>query len=234
METADGRLWIHDDQLPIAEQIPAVRDRIAAVLKDRKEGGEVALTLLNRPHQFRYRNRPVDSQILVPQVSSERRRYIPVGLLDHSTIITHLAFAIFDPDMATFSILNSTLHNIWIRAICGQLETRIRYSTTLGYNTFPVPNLSSTQSESLETHAWEIISQRDNNPGRTIAWLYDPDTMPSALLDAHHALDATLERVYIGRPFRNDGERLECLFELYAEMTADKEQREAECLTSCM
>lgn len=219
--------WIDDEQLSVAERIPAVRDRIGAVLKYREDGGEVAQTLTDKPHQFRYRNRPEDAQILIPQVSSERRHYIPIGLLDRSTIITHLAFAIYDPDMATFSILNSTLHNIWVRAICGQLETRIRYSTTLGYNTFPVPDLSRAQTEALEAHAWEIISQRDNNPGRTIAWLYDPDTMPSTLLDAHCALDSTLERIYVGRPFRNDSERLECLFELYAEMTAEKEQQEA-------
>ena len=213
-------LWIDDGDLDLAQSVPQIAHRIAAVLNYRREGGEVAQDLVDRPHQFRYRNRPTDSQILVPQVSSERRKYIPIGLLDRSTIITHLAFAIYEPNMSTFAMLNCRLHNVWVRAICGQLETRIRYSTTLGYNTFPVPALSAQQVEALEGHAWEIISQRESHPGRNIAWLYDPETMPASLLDAHRALDEAFERIYVGRPFRNDTERLEHLFELYVEMTS--------------
>jgi hypothetical protein len=214
-------LWIDDEDLDFAQTVPQIAQRIAAVLKYREEGGEVAQDLVHRPHQFRYRNRPTDSQILVPQVSSERRHYIPIGLLDRSTIITHLAFVIYEPNMSTFAMLNSRLHNIWVRAICGQLETRIRYSTTLGYNTFPVPPLSPQQVDALEGHAWEIISQRESHPGRTIAWLYDPETMPTSLLDAHQALDETFERIYVGRPFRNDTERLEHMFHVYVEMTSE-------------
>ncbi len=225
-EFVDGKrrwcLWIDDSDLAFAQSIPQIAQRIAAVLKYRMEGGEVAQDLVDRPHQFRYRNRAIDSQILVPQVSSERRHYIPVGLIDRATIITHLAFAIYEPDMSTFAILNSRLHNVWVRSICGQLETRIRYSTTLGYNTFPLPKLARKQIDALETHAWEIVSTRDRYPGRAVAWLYDPETMPSDLLEAHRALDEELERIYIGRRFRTDTERLEHLFKLYVEMTAGK------------
>lgn len=225
-EFVDGErrwcLWIDDSDLALAKSIPHISRRISGVLAYRMEGGEVAQDLVDRPHQFRYRNRPRDAQILVPQVSSERRHYIPIGLVDRTTIITHLAFAIYEPNMSAFAILNSRAHNIWVRAICGQLETRIRYSTTLGYNTFPVPTLSPHQYEELEGHGWEIISAREKYPGRTIAWLYDPDTMPTELLDAHRALDDTLEKIYAGRPFKNDAERLEHLFKLYAEMTSGK------------
>lgn len=220
-------LWIDDADLALAQSVPLIAQRIAGVLKYREEGGEVAQDLIDRPHQFRYRNRPADAQILVPQVSSERRRYIPIGLLDRSTIITHLAFAIYEPNMSTFAMLNSRMHNVWVRAICGQLETRIRYSTTLGYNTFPVPALSAQQIEMLEGQAWELLSQRDVHPGRNIAWLYDPDTMPASLLDAHRALDEAFERIYIGRPFRNDTECLEHLIERYVEMTAGMEMEAA-------
>lgn len=220
-------LWIDDADLELAKSVPPIARRIAGVLKYRQEGGEVARDLIDRPHQFRYRNRPADAQILVPQVSSERRHYIPIGLLDRSTIITHLAFAIYEPNMSTFAMVNSRVHNVWIRAICGQLETRIRYSTTLGYNTFPVPALSAQQVEALEGHAWEILAQRESHPGRTIAWLYDPDTMPTNLLDAHRALDEAVERIYIGRPFRNDTERLEHLFEVYVDMTSTAEMEAA-------
>jgi hypothetical protein len=220
-------LWIDDADLELAQSVPQIARRISGVLKYRQEGGEVAQDLISRPHQFRYRNRPTDAQILVPQVSSERRHYIPIGLLNRSTIITHLAFAIYEPNMSTFAMLNSRVHNVWVRAICGQLETRIRYSTTLGYNTFPVRPLSAQQVEALEGHAWEILSARESHPGRTIAWLYDPETMPANLLDAHRALDETFERVYIGRPFRNDTELLEHLFEVYVEMTSGAEMEAA-------
>lgn len=220
-------LWIDDADLSFAQSVPLIAQRIAGVLKYREEGGEVAQDLIHSPHQFRYRNRPADAQILVPQVSSERRHYIPIGLLDRSTIITHLAFAIYEPNMPTFAMLNSRMHNVWVRAICGQLETRIRYSTTLGYNTYPLPVLSGQQIEMLEAHAWDLLSQRNAHPGRNIAWLYDPDTMPANLLDAHRTLDETFERIYVGRPFRNDTERLEHLIELYVEMTADVEMEAA-------
>jgi len=220
-------LWIDDADLAFAQSVPQIAQHIAGVLKYREEGGEVAQDLIDVPHRFRYTNRPTDAQILVPQVSSERRHYIPIGLLDRSTIITHLAFAIYEPNMSTFAMLNSRMHNVWVRAICGQLETRIRYSTTLGYNTFPLPVLSAQQIEMLEGHAWEILSQREAHPGRNIAWLYDPDTMPANLLDAHRTLDETFERIYVGRPFRNDTERLEHLIELYVEMTAGVEMEAA-------
>lgn len=213
-------LWIEDADVKEACNIPALRERLNNVRLYREAGGEVARTLLDVCHRFRYTNRPVDSQILVPQVSSERREYIPMGILDRGTIITHLAFAVYEPDISTFAILNSKLHNTWAAFLCGRMRKDFRYSTTIVYNTFPVPSLSKTQRELLDQHGWQIISTRDNHPGKTISWLYDPDTMPQDLLDAHRALDEALEKIYIGRPFKNNSERMEHLFNRYAEMTA--------------
>ncbi|WP_425129363.1 type IIL restriction-modification enzyme MmeI [Burkholderia pseudomallei] len=105
---------------------------------------------------------------------------------------------------------------MWVSTVCGGLETRIRYSNTLGYHTFPVPQLSEDQRNELEDHAWAIMAARESHPGKTIAWLYDPETMPASVLVAHQALDETLERICIGRSFRNDTERLEYLFKQYA------------------
>ncbi len=116
------------------------------------------------------------------------------------------------------------MHIVWIKAVCGQLETRIRYSSTLGYNTFPIPKLSEDHKSQLETHAWDIIAAREAHPGKTIAQLYDPEKMPNDLRAAHQALDDTLEKIYIGRLFKNDAERLEHLFKLYAQMTAKKKR----------
>ena len=93
-----------------------------------------------------------------------------------------------------------------------------RYSNTLVYNNFPVPELSDEQKNQLEEYSFRIISAREAYPGKNIAWLYDPETMPANLLKAHKELDDALEQMYIGRPFRNDTERLEHLFKLYANM----------------
>ncbi len=101
------------------------------------------------------------------------------------------------------------------------MKTDYRYSNTLVYNTFPISPLDDDHIGHLEENAWAIIAERERHVGKTMAWLYDPETMPSGLLDAHRALDDTLEKIYIGRPFKNDTERLEHLFKLYAEMTSE-------------
>ncbi|OYW55471.1 MAG: hypothetical protein B7Y80_16835 [Hyphomicrobium sp. 32-62-53] len=213
-------LWIDDHDAEFARGLPAIADRIDAVLGYRRDGGEVAQTLLQCPHRFRYTHRPLDAQILVPQVSSHAREYIPVGLLDRSTIVTHLAFAIYEPNMQTFAVLNSKMHNVWMRALCGRMRKDFRYSTTIVYNTFPAPTFSPVQIDALEQHAWQILATRGEHPGKTIAWLYDPQTMPTDLREAHQALDETLEKIYVGRSFKSDMERLEHLFRQYEERIA--------------
>jgi hypothetical protein len=107
------------------------------------------------------------------------------------------------------------------------MKTDYRYSNTLVYNTFPIPALDGDQIGRLEEHAWAIVGEREHHVGKTMAWLYDPETMPGSLLDAHRALDDTLEKIYVGRPFRNDTERLEHLFKLYPEMTSEKQKEVA-------
>ncbi|HEY2092714.1 MAG TPA: DNA methyltransferase [Thermoanaerobaculia bacterium] len=211
-------LWIDDDDLPLAKRIPEVARRIDHVLRYRQEGGEVAATLTKRPHQFRYRNTCRSMQILVPQVSSERREYLPVGLLGPNVIITHLAHAIYDPSLVDFSVLASRLHLVWITTICGKLETRIRYASNLGWNTFPLPRLTEKNKSDLTRCAEDILLAREHRFPATIAELYDPDTMPADLRAAHSRNDEVLERIYIGRRFKNDTERLEKLFDLYTKI----------------
>ena len=215
-------LWIDDDDLPTAKAIPEVSDRMNKVLEMRKDGGEVAVTLLHRPHQFRYRNVASISEIIVPQVSSEKREYLPVGLLTSDVIITHLAHAIYNPTMVDFSILVSKIHLCWVSTICGKLETRIRYASNLGWNTFPVPKLTEQNKADLTRCAEDILLAREAHFPATIADLYDPEKMPENLRHAHERNDEVLERIYIGRRFKNDTERLEKLFELYTRMTGAK------------
>ena len=189
-------LWLEDGDLPLARSIPAVASRIDGVTKYRRGGGEVAVTLVKRPHQFRYRNGGKVSQLLVPQVSSERREYLPVGLLGPDTVITHLAHAIYDGTLVDFSFLVSHLHLVWVTTICGKLETRIRYSSNLGWNTFPVPTLTEKNKADLTRCAEDILLAREAHFPATIADLYDPDKMPSDLREAHERNDEVLERIY--------------------------------------
>jgi hypothetical protein len=131
-----------------------------------------------------------------------------------------LAFGLYDAPLWTIALIASRLHLVWIATVCGKLETRYRYSNTLGWNTFPVPTLTEKNKADLTRSAEDILLAREAHFPATIADLYDPDTMPADLREAHERNDEVLERIYIGRRFRNDTERLEKLFELYTKMTA--------------
>lgn len=119
----------------------------------------------------------------------------------------------------------SKMHIVWVESVCGKLETRLRYSSTLGWNTFPLPVLSAKNKSDLARCAEDILLTREAHWPATIADLYDPDAMPADLRAAHERNDEVLERIYIGRRFRNDTERLEKLFEMYTAMTAAKPAR---------
>ena len=118
------------------------------------------------------------------------------------------------------AIIASRLHIVWITTVCGKLKTDLRYSNTLGWNTFPVPTLTEKNKADLTRCAEDILLAREEHFPATIAYLYDPDYMPADLRKAHERNDEVLERIYIGRHFRNDTERLEKLFELYTKMAA--------------
>ncbi|CCD86201.1 putative DNA methylase [Bradyrhizobium sp. ORS 285] len=216
-------LWFADDDIAFATSHPFSGPRVQSVLQYRKDGGEVARTLVARPHQFRYRHEAKKCQILIPQVSSERREYLPVGLLKNDAVITHLGHVIYDPNLVDFSVLSSKLHLAWIATICGKLETRYRYASNLGWNTFPLPPLTTNQKAELTGCAEDILLAREAHFPATIADLYDPEKMPDNLRAAHDKNDETLERIYIGRRFKNDTERLEKLFDMYTKMTARAE-----------
>ncbi len=123
-------------------------------------------------------------------------------------------------ELVTFSLIASRLHLVWIGTVCGKLKTDFRYSNTLGWNTFPVPPLTEQNKVDLTRCAEDILLAREAHFPATISDLYDPETMPDNLRAAHERNDETLERIYLGRRFKNDTERLEKLFALYTEMTA--------------
>lgn len=217
-------LWISDDLLPIAQNCSEISRRIEAVHELRKNSkGKQANDNAKTPHRFAVVSGVAsESSIVVPKVSSERRYYLPVGIVDSQSIISDLAFAIYDAPMWHLSIVASRLHLIWISTVCGKLETRYRYSNTLGWNTFPMPRLSESDQAELAQRAEGILLARAAHFDKTIAQLYDPNKMPLDLLEAHRANDETLEKIYIGRTFKNDTERLERLFKLYVKMVGSK------------
>lgn len=217
--------WITDADLPTAERIPEVAARIEKVRKFRSEGGQVGRGLANRSHQFRYTHEPRKLALILPRVSSDRRRYIPFGAVNSRCIIGDSAQAIYDPDMWVLALICSSLHMAWVRALAGRLKSDIRYSSALCYNTFPVPTLTDQNKADLTRCAEDILLAREAHFPATIANLYDPEAMPANLRAAHERNDEVLERIYIGRRFRNDTERLEKLFELYTKMTGGKSAR---------
>jgi hypothetical protein len=156
--------------------------------------------------------------IIVPSVSSERREWFPTGLLPAGTVVSNLAFMIIDAPLWNMALIAARLHLVWIATVCGKLKTDYRYSNTLGWHTFPGPALTDKNKVDLTRCAEDILLAREHHFPATIADLYDPDTMPADLRQAHERNDEVLERIYIGRRFRNDTERLEKLFELYTKM----------------
>lgn len=146
------------------------------------------------------------------------REFLPVGVTTPNIIISDRNFALYDAPLWNMALVASRLHWVWIGAVCVRLEMRFSYSNTLGWNTFPVPHLTERNKSDLTRSAEDILLAREAHFPATIADLYDPAKMPDNLRAAHDANDEILERVYIGRRFRNDTERLEKLFEMYTKM----------------
>jgi hypothetical protein len=214
-------LWIDDDSLEMALREPEIARRVEEVRSLRRRSRDTSLNrLANRPHQYRDRNTAVNHMILAPTITSERRDYIPAELKSSLAVTTNQAFAVYDGPLWDLALITSRLHVVWISTVCGKLKTDIRYSSTLGWNTFPVPTLTEQNKADLTRCAEQILLAREAHFPATIADLYDPETMPANLREAHERNDETLERIYTGRRFKNDTERLEKLFELYTKMIA--------------
>jgi len=214
-------LWIPDERLPHALQIASISARIAGVREMRLRSKDTGTKdMASRAHQFREMRHGKRHTLILPGVSSEGREYLPVGLINNHSIVSNLAFALYDAPLWNMALIASRLHLVWIATVCGKLKTDFRYSNTLGWNTFPVPPLTEKNKVDLTRCAEDILLAREHHFPATIAELYDPETMPADLRAAHERNDEVLERIYIGRRFKNDTERLEKLFDLYTKMTA--------------
>ena len=213
-------LWIENDHLHEAMSIDTIRQRIEGVREMRlasrdKSANEMA----SRAHQMREMNIGQHQTIAVAAISSENRPYLPCGLLTNEQTVTNKVFALYDAPLWNMALIASRLHWVWIGTVCVRMRTDFSYSNTLGWNTFPVPKLTEKNRADLTAAAEGILLAREAHFPATIADLYNPEKMPADLRAAHDHNDEVLERIYIGRRFRNDTERLEKLFEMYTKMT---------------
>jgi hypothetical protein len=158
--------------------------------------------------------------IVLPKNTVEGLPYITPDLVDYRTVTTDLAFVSYYNELWVLALLSSSLHRVWAEAISGGLGSGVRYSSEITYNAFPLPKLTDKNKADLTCCAEQILLTREAHFPATIAELYDPGAMPADLREVHERNDEVLERIYIGRRFRNDTERLEKLFELYTKMIA--------------
>lgn len=225
-ELINGRLryclWIDESEHQKALQSAFVADRLVRVAENRRHSdAESTRQFADRPYRFvQIAGVARQNQILVPGVSSENRPYLPCDYLTNEAIVSNKCFALYDAPLWNLALIASRLHWVWIGTVCVRMRTDFSYSNTLGWNTFPVPLLTEQNKADLTRCAEDILLAREAHFPATIADLYDPETMPDNLRHAHERNDEVLERIYIGRRFKNDTERLEKLFELYTKMTA--------------
>ena len=216
-------LWISDRHEHEARTNEEINRKLNAVTAFRLKSPKIATKKgASWPHKFEEVKQTGNEIVtIVPTVSSESREYLPVGLLPKGSIVTNLAFALYNAPLWNMALIASRLHLVWIGTVCGKMKTDFRYSNTLGWNTFPVPLLTEQNKDDLTACAENVLLAREAHFPATIADLYDPETMPDNLRRAHERNDEVLERIYIGRRFKNDTERLEKLFELYTKMTSE-------------
>ncbi|MFG1464206.1 DNA methyltransferase [Xanthobacter sp. DSM 24535] len=215
-------IWANDEEFENLNEISEFQNRFEIVYEMRiKSDKLLTRSGAKAPFAFQQIRQSGHERVFqIPRHSSEKRDYYPVVSLPEGAIVGDGAFAFYDPPLWNIGVFVSRLSLVWIGAVCGKIKTDFRFSNTLGWNTFPVPPLTEKNKADLTRCAEDILLAREAHFPATIADLYDPDTMPADLRAAHERNDEVLERIYIGRRFKNDTERLEKLFELYTKMTA--------------
>ena len=220
-------LWINENETEEANRIPFIANQIEKVRKFRLES-DAPSTRDKAKIAYRFVQMSAENgktAIVVPAITSENREYLPVTYSSDDAVIGHKCYAIYDAPLWNMALIASRLHWVWIGAVCVRLEMRFSYSNTLGWNTFPLPLLTDQNKSELIASAESILLVRESHFPASIADLYEVkdgvSQMPENLRLAHERNDEVIERIYIGRKFKNDTERLEKLFELYTKLTAN-------------
>ncbi|MDW2007417.1 DNA methyltransferase [Vibrio sp. 431] len=215
-------LWLVDATEEIIRSMSEVSKRVEAVREFRLKSSKLATRKkATTPHLFDEIRHPSSGDyILIPRHSSERRPYIPIGIISNDVISSDANMIIPDATLFEFGILTSSMHNEWMRLVAGRLKSDYRYSASLVYNTFPWPEVTEKQKAEIEQFAEDVLFVREDFPGKTLAELYNPDTMPVELLKAHQQLDNAVDKLYRSKPFRDTSERLSFLLACYEELVA--------------
>ena len=211
-------LWLEDISEDELLEMPLVKAKVESIYNLRLVSSRPQLAEI--PHLFAQITQPDNSDfILIPGHSSESRDYIPLGFFSSEYKSNNSCLVIATDSPWLFGVLHSKMHMIWVDAVGGKLKTDYRYSAKLCYNTFPFPKLNDKKKETINQYVFAILDERAKYPEKTMAWLYNPETMSSGLKQAHKELDLAIEQIYRLAPFNSDEERLEYLFKLYDEMT---------------
>jgi len=223
-------LWLACTTQEERDARPLLAQRVRPVQQHRSDSKRAATNKLSEtPHLFGEIRQPNTRYLIIPRVSSERRKVIPMAFADTNQIAGDTCLCVPDADTAHFGILTSTMHMAWMRFVCGRLKSDYRCSNEVVYNNFPFPVLSQPQREAVTGAAQSVLDTRARHSRRSMASLYDPNIMPADLLAAHKALAAAVDACYRGAPFGDDGaERISFLFERYAVLVAEQEAEEAE------
>lgn len=219
-------VWIDDDCYEEAKLIKAIQERLELVSEMRRNSKKAATQKLALyPHRFgEIRHQPLNA-IIVPRHGSDKREYFPFGFLSSDIIVSDAAQIIYTDEPYVFGVISSGLHMCWIKASCGKIKEDPRYSSSLGYNNFPFPPISTQRKNELTQCAFRILEEREKDSDKTLAELYDPDKMPEGLREAHLQNDLAIERCFRSKPFESDEERLEYLFKLYEKMIQEEQER---------
>ena len=225
-----GGRWIlalHEAAPDELARLPRVRERVAAVRRYREASkSKPTQKLAETPTLYHVNVLPTAPFLVIPEVSSERREYVPIGWLAPPVIPSNLVRVLENATLADFALLTSAMHMAWLRHVGGRLKSDYRYSIGLVYNTFPTPpafNTGRSDRAKLEPLAQAVLAARAAHPEATLADLYDPDLMPPNLRRAHQALDRAVDRLYRPARFASEREHVEHLFMLYEKMRAPLE-----------
>lgn len=212
-------IWVEDDEFERASKVEPLRRKFQKVEEFRKKSKRKStVEAAKKPYRFGEPRFTRGELILIPKVSSERRDYLPIGYFSEDIVVMDKAFPIYGAKPYIFGIVSSRMHAVWIKAVGGRLESRLSYSSSICYNTFPFPEISEKEKERITLYVISILEEREKHPEKTMAQLYDPDKMPAGLRLAHKEMDEAIERCYRLKPFENDTERLEYLFKEYERM----------------
>ncbi|MGD9887897.1 MAG: class I SAM-dependent DNA methyltransferase [Halothiobacillaceae bacterium] len=214
-------LWLGDCPPNELRRMPEALKRVEAVKQFRLASKSAPTRkLAETPTRFHVENMPDSTYLLVPRVSSEKRVYVPIGFIRVDTLTSDSALISKNATPYHFGILTSMMHNAWMRAVAGRLESRYRYSAGIVYNNFPWPEPTDKQRASIEQCAQAVLDARADFPAATLADLYDPRTMPPELVKAHQALDKAVDAAYGVRSFESEAKRVAFLFERYQQLAA--------------